>query len=117
MLVPVALKEGSTEALLVLGAELSEEPYSGEDTALVENVAGALALLLMRGSGMQAGRSFEECPSCGTCYDTGTTRCSRERTALVLVATPRMLAGRHPVGERFRESGGGEGGRAGGGGP
>jgi hypothetical protein len=70
MLVPVALKEGSTEALLVLGGKLSEEPYSTEDTALLENVAGALALLLMRGSGLQVGRSFEECPSCGTCYDT-----------------------------------------------
>ena len=105
MLVPVALKEGSTEALLVLGAKLSEEPYSAEDTALLENVAGALALLLMRGSGMQAGRSFEECPSCGTCYDTGTTRCSREGTALVLVATPRMLAGRYRLEKRLGQGG------------
>ena len=105
MLVPVALKEGSTEALLVLGAKLSEEPYSAEDTALLENVAGALALLLMRGSGMQAGRSFEECPSCGTCYDTGTTRCSRESTALVLVATPRMLAGRYRLEKRLGQGG------------
>src|SRR6267378_4133089 len=104
-LVPVALKEGSTEALLVLGAKLSEEPYSAEDTALLENVAGALALLLMRGSGMQAGRSFEECPSCGTCYDTGTTRCSRESTALVLVATPRMLAGRYRLEKRLGQGG------------
>src|SRR5229473_190950 len=63
LLVPVALKEGSTEALLVLGGKLSEEPYSAEDTALLENVAGALSLLLMRGSGLQPGRAFEECPA------------------------------------------------------
>jgi eukaryotic-like serine/threonine-protein kinase len=105
LLVPVALKEGSTEALLVLGGKLSEEPYSAEDTALLENVAGALALLLMRGSAMQAGRAFEECPACGTCYDTGTTRCSKEGMALMLVATPRMLAGRYRL-ERKLEQGG-----------
>ena len=105
LLVPVALKEGSTEALLVLGGKLSEEPYSAEDTALLENVAGALALLLMRGSAIQPGRSFEECPSCGRCYDTGTTRCDREGTALTLVATPRMLAGRYRLDLRLGQGG------------
>jgi serine/threonine-protein kinase len=105
LLVPVALKEGSTEALLVLGGKLSEEPYSQEDTALLENVAGALALLLMRGSAIQPGRSFEECPTCGTCYDTGTTRCNKEGTALMLVATPRMLAGRYRLEKRLGHGG------------
>jgi tRNA A-37 threonylcarbamoyl transferase component Bud32 len=105
LLVPVALKEGSTEAMLVLGAKLSEEPYSKEDTALLENVAGALALLLMRGSGMQPGRAFEECPTCGTCYETGTTRCNKEGSALLLVATPRMLAGRYRLEKRLGHGG------------
>ena len=105
LLVPIALKEGSTEALLVLAGKLSEEPYSTEDIALLENVAGALALLLMRGSAMQAGRAFEECPACGTCYDTGTTRCNKEGTALLLVATPRMLAGRYRLEKRLGHGG------------
>jgi tRNA A-37 threonylcarbamoyl transferase component Bud32 len=105
LLVPVVLKEGSTEALLVLGAKLSEEPYSREDTALLENVAGALELLLMRGNALQPGRAFEECPTCGTCYDTGTTRCKKESTALVLVATPRMLAGRYRLEKRLGHGG------------
>jgi eukaryotic-like serine/threonine-protein kinase len=105
LLVPVALKEGSTEALLVLAGKLSEEPYSQEDTALLENVAGALALLLMRGNSMHPGRAFEECPTCGTCYDTGTTRCKREGTALILVATPRMLAGRYRLDKRLGHGG------------
>lgn len=105
LLVPVALKEGSTEALLVLGGKRSEEPYSKEDTALLENVASALALLLMRGSTMHPGRAFEECPACGTCYDTGTTRCSKEGTALILVATPRMLAGRYRLEGRLGQGG------------
>jgi tRNA A-37 threonylcarbamoyl transferase component Bud32 len=105
LLVPVALKEGSTESLLVLAGKLSEEPFSKEDTALLENVASALALLLMRGSGMQPGRAFEECPTCGTCYDTGTTRCNQEGTALTLVATPRMLAGRYRLDKRLGHGG------------
>jgi eukaryotic-like serine/threonine-protein kinase len=105
LLVPVALKEGSTEALLVLGAKLSEEPYSQEDTALLENVAGALALLLMRGNAMHPGRAFEECPMCGACYDTGTTRCNNDSAALTLVATPRMLAGRYRLDKRLGHGG------------
>ena len=105
LLVPVALKEGSTEALLVLGAKLSEEPYSKEDTALLENVASALALLLMRGSAVLPGRAFEECPVCGTCYDTGTTRCRKEGTALTLVASPRMLAGRYRLEGKLGQGG------------
>lgn len=105
LLVPVALKEGSTEALLVLSAKLSEEPYSTEDTALLENVASALALLLMRGSAGQPGRSFEECPACGTCYDTGTTRCKTEGVELNLVAMPRILAGRYELEKRLGQGG------------
>lgn len=105
LLVPVALKEGSTEALLVLAGKLSEEPYSTEDTALLENVASALALLLLRGSAGQPGRSFEECPSCGTCYDTGTTRCEKEGVELNLVAMPRLLAGRYELEKRLGQGG------------
>jgi tRNA A-37 threonylcarbamoyl transferase component Bud32/uncharacterized protein YigA (DUF484 family)/MFS family permease len=105
LLVPVALKEGSTEALLVLSAKLSEEPYSAEDTALLENVASALALLLMRGTAGQPGRSFEECPACGTCYDTGTTRCKKEGVELNLVAMPRILAGRYELEKRLGQGG------------
>jgi len=105
LLVPVALKEGSTEALLVLGGKLSEEPYSNEDTALLENVASALALLLLRGSTIRPGRAFEECPACGTCYDTGTTRCVKEGSALVLVASPRMFAGRYRLDGKLGQGG------------
>jgi hypothetical protein len=105
LLVPVALKEGNTEALVVLGGKRSEEPYRKEDTALLENVAGALALLLMRGSAIHPGRAFEECPACGTCYDTGTTRCAKEDSALVLVASPRTLAGRYRLDGKLGQGG------------
>ena len=105
LIVPVALTEGSTEALIVLGAKRSEEPYSTEDTGLLENVASAVALLLMRGKlGMQ-GRSLEECPSCGTCYDTGTTKCEKDESLLILVPTPRMLGQRYRLEKRLGQGG------------
>jgi len=105
LLVPVALAEGRPEALLVLGIKLSEEPYSREDTALLENVASAIALLLFRGPASLPGRAFEECPLCGTCYDTGTTRCEVEGATLNLVATPRLLTGRYLLEKRLGQGG------------
>jgi len=105
LLVPVALAEGRTEALLVLGMKLSEEPYSREDMALLENVASALALLLFRGPATLSGRSFEECPQCGACYDTGTTRCEIEGTTLSLVASPRLLVERYRLEKRLGQGG------------
>jgi serine/threonine-protein kinase len=105
LLVPVSLEEGQTEVLLVMGAKRSEEPYSSEDTALLENVASALGLLLMRGAAMAPGRSFEECAACGTCYDTGTTRCEKDRTLLTLVATARLLGERYRLEKRLGQGG------------
>jgi tRNA A-37 threonylcarbamoyl transferase component Bud32 len=105
LLVPVALAEGRTEALLVLGMKLSEEPYSREDIALLENVAGAITLLLFRGPAAFSGRAFEECPQCGACYDTGTTRCEVEGTTLSLVASPRLLVERYRLEKRLGKGG------------
>jgi serine/threonine protein kinase len=105
LLVPVTLKEGSTEALLVLGAKRSEEPYSTEDITLLENLASALELLLLRVTAIHPGRAFEECAVCGTCYDTGTTRCQKEGTTLTLVASPRLLAARYRLESRLGQGG------------
>jgi tRNA A-37 threonylcarbamoyl transferase component Bud32 len=105
LLVPVALKEGSNEALMVLSGKLSEEPYSKEDIALLENVASALALLLMRGNTIRPGRAFEECPVCGTCYDPGTAQCPKENSALTLVAAPRLLGARYRLDGKLGQGG------------
>ncbi len=105
LLVPVALAEGRTEALLVLGMKLSEEPYSREDIALLESVAGAIALLLFRGPASLPDRAFEECPQCGACYDTGTMQCEVEGTALNLVASPRLLVERYRLEKRLGQGG------------
>jgi eukaryotic-like serine/threonine-protein kinase len=105
LLVPVVLTEGNTEALLVLGGKRSEEPYSKEDIALLDNVAGALSLLLARGSSLQPGRAFEECLACGSCYDSGTTQCEKDSSTLTLVASPRVMAGRYRLDKRLGQGG------------
>ncbi len=105
LLVPVALAEGGTESLIVLGMKLSEEPYSREDVVLLENVAGAIALLILRGPASLPSRSFEECPQCGACYDTGTTLCEVEGRTLNLVASPRLLIGRYRLEKRLGQGG------------
>jgi tRNA A-37 threonylcarbamoyl transferase component Bud32 len=105
LLVPVVLAEGGIEALIVVGAKRSEEPYSAEDTGLLENVASAVALLLTRGTSAMHGRSLEECPFCGKCYDTGTTKCEKDESLLTLVATPRMLGQRYRLEKRLGQGG------------
>jgi eukaryotic-like serine/threonine-protein kinase len=105
LLVPVAVAEGQTEAMLVMGAKLSEEPYSREDVGLLENVAAAVALLLVRGPAGLPGRAFEECPRCGLCYDTGTTNCEVEGATLKLVASPRLLVERYRLDKRLGQGG------------
>ncbi len=105
LIVPVALTEDNTEALIVVGAKRSEEPYSTEDTGLLENVASAVALLLMRGSSAMQGRALEECPLCGTCYDTGTTKCEKDESLLTLVPTARMLGQRYRLEKRLGQGG------------
>jgi tRNA A-37 threonylcarbamoyl transferase component Bud32 len=105
LIVPVALAEGSSEAVIAVGAKRSEEPYSTEDTRLLENVASAVALLLLRGNSAMQGRSLEECSLCGTCYDTGTTKCEKDQSLLTLVPTPRMLAQRYRLEKRLGQGG------------
>src|ERR1700730_16297222 len=105
LLVPVALGEGSREALIVVGAKRSEEPYSAEDTTLLESVASAVALLLIRGASALLGRSLEECPVCGVCYDSGTTTCEKDDSLLTLVPAPRMLGQRYRLEKRLGQGG------------
>lgn len=107
LLVPVATSPERTEALLTLGAKRSEEPYSGEDQDLLVAIAASLAILLEKPPVPVGPRCdvFEECPECGTCYDTGSTRCAQDAAALVPVALPRLLEGRYRVDRRLGRGG------------
>jgi len=107
LLVPIATASDRTEALLALGWKRSEEPYSREDVDLLVAIAASLALLLERPSGTAAARSdvFEECPQCGSCYDSGATQCAREGVRLVPVILPRTLEGRYRLERRLGRGG------------
>ena len=105
LIVPISLTEGRMEALLMLGAKLSEEPYSSEDITLLDNVAGAIAVLLLRRGALMADRAFEECPACGACYDTGTVRCAKEGSTLTLVAMPRLIGSHYRLENRLGQGG------------
>jgi tRNA A-37 threonylcarbamoyl transferase component Bud32 len=105
LMVPVALAQGRTEALFMLGHKLSEEPYSSEDILLLETVASSLALLLQQSAATLTNTAFEECPRCGSCYDTGTTRCSKEGATLVLTPAPRLLGDRYRLEKRLGQGG------------
>lgn len=107
LLVPVAVDPERREALLALGVKRSEEPYTREDQDLLVAIATSLALLLEKPAAVAAAPSeaLEECPQCGTCYDTGAGRCAQEGASLTPVRLPRLLAGRYRL-ERRRGRGG-----------
>jgi tRNA A-37 threonylcarbamoyl transferase component Bud32 len=107
LLVPISTAAGRTEAMLVLGAKRSEEPYSREDQDLLAAIASSLALLLEKPSGAPVARTdiFEECPQCGACYDSGATQCVREGARLVPVILPRLLDGRYRLEQRLGRGG------------
>jgi eukaryotic-like serine/threonine-protein kinase len=105
LIVPVSLTQGQTEVLLVLGAKRSDEPYSSEDSGLLETVASSMALLLGRGPAGLSHVAFEECARCGSCYDIGTIRCAMDNLTLTLVPTPRLLADRYRLDSRLGQGG------------
>lgn len=105
LLVPVAVAGGGREAMLALGMKRSEEPYSHADEELLQAIASSLALLLGHATGTVAVGGFEECPECGSCYETGIGHCSNEGALLTPVPVPRMLARRYQLEKRLGRGG------------
>ena len=107
LVLPVQMADGLPQAMLVLGPKRLEQPYTREDLELLEAVASSLALLLERQptAPTPAGQAFEECPQCGSCYDSGTPSCTVERSPLVPVGMPRTLAGRYRLERRLGRGG------------
>jgi tRNA A-37 threonylcarbamoyl transferase component Bud32 len=107
LLVPVAISPEQKEALIVLGAKRSEEPYTREDQKLLEAIAASLALPFEQEAlaARYSSGTFDECPQCGTCSDPGSGRCEQDGAALTPVPLSRTLAGRYHL-ERRRGRGG-----------
>ena len=107
LLVPIATDPQQTEALLILGPKRSEEPYGTEDLDLLDTIADNLALLLAQVKPVvePGGETFEECPRCGVCYDTGTGRCLAHDVPLTASGMPRLLGDRYRLTCRLGEGG------------
>ena len=108
LVVPVRSDDGDARALFVLGQKRSEEPYSEDDGELLMAIAESVAMRLppiAAAAAAPIAERFEECPTCGGCYDSGTGRCRREGAALVPVVAPRLLAGRYQLERRLGRGG------------
>ena len=107
LLIPIVMGSERHEAILALGPKRSEEPYTREDLEALEAIASSLALLA-EGATPPPDRmtgTLEECPLCGTCYDTGVAQCRKEHAPLVAVRIPRTLGGRYRLEQRLGQGG------------
>ena len=107
LLVPIAMSPAPDEALLVLGARRSEQPYTRDDCNLLSAIAANLGVLLARPQPIpeRPPDEFLECPQCGTCHETGVEGCPDDGAGLVTVHMPRMLAGRYHLERRLGRGG------------
>ena len=107
LLVPVAAGNTGADALLVLGPKRSEEPYTDDDSELLMAIAESVAMRLPRApaDAQTVADGFEECPTCGGCYESGTGRCRTEGAALVRTVVPRVLGGRYQLERRLGQGG------------
>lgn len=105
LLVPIATASDGSEALLALGTKRSEEPYSGEDQALLAAIAAGLGLLADRPPTRAPADTFGECPRCGLCDDTGAAVCAHDGAALGRTHLPRVLAQRYRLDRRLGRGG------------
>ena len=116
LFVPLYSKDATTRTLLgalALGGKRSEEPYSSEDRELLSAIAAQVGLALdvarlrrretnstpdsavtMAGGDVTV---LAECPSCHTCYDTGTVTCTHDNAPLRPGALPRVVDGKYRV--------------------
>src|SRR5262249_14115898 len=117
MVVPITGTRDRLVGVLLLGARMSDEPYSSTDRRLLEGIAAQIGLvyenqhLRERGRlgaalrravlGAPAARGvrlLKECPKCGLCYDSTTDRCEQDGAELMLtLPVERTLDGKYQL--------------------
>jgi hypothetical protein len=105
LLVPIVMGTEAAESILVLGPKRSEEPYSREDEKLLTAIAASLGLLSTRSVAQRDRQSFQECPTCGACFDSADSRCKQDGSGLVRIHMPRLLIGRYRLDRRIGSGG------------
>lgn len=125
LLVPMLDTDARLAGLLLLGGKKSEVPYTAGDRAMLETLAGQLAIVYenalhkererrerrvnrevlarLDGSGLNL---LKECPACGTCFDSSAQLCAIDGAELALtLPVERTVAGRYRL-ERLLGKGG-----------
>jgi len=115
LIVPITGTGDRLVGLLLLGARMSDEPYSATDRRLLEGIAAQIGLVYenqhlrervrldadvrrdvlgrLEGQGVSL---LKECPKCGACYDSATDRCEEEGAELMLtLPVERTLDGKY----------------------
>jgi hypothetical protein len=105
LVVPIVMGTESAESMLVLGAKRSEEPYSREDERLLTAIAASLELLSARSVAQPDAEGFQECPTCGACFNWAESRCNQDGSELVRIQMPRFLIGRYRLDRRIGSGG------------
>ena len=106
LLVPVEVGPDAAEVILALGPKRSEEPYSREDRELLAAVSDGLGLLVEHpATPPPVSQPFEECPTCGNCYEPGTAHCAGDGGVLVRSRIPHLLNGRYRLDRRLGRGG------------
>jgi serine/threonine-protein kinase len=125
LVVPMAGTDDRLTGLFLLGAKKSEVPYTSRDRELLESVAAQIAIVYenvrlkdraredrrvrhevlsrFEGRGVNL---LKECPRCGRCYDSTSTRCDEDGAELQLtLPVERNIEGRYRL-ERLVGRGG-----------
>jgi len=105
LVIPIVTGSAAAESILVLGPKRSEEPYSREDERLLTAIAASLALLSTSSIAQPETQSFQECPTCGACFNRIESRCNQDGSGLVRIHMPRVLAGRYRLDRRIGSGG------------
>jgi hypothetical protein len=115
LVIPISDSGERLAGVLLLGAKKSEEPYTAGDHRLLQAIAKQAAVVrenlhlrarvgeeerirhdvLARLDGQLAGL-LKQCPACGTCFDGGEERCSRDGQPLTLsLPVSRTIEGKY----------------------
>lgn len=125
LIVPIGGTRDRLVGVLLLGERRSEEPYSSTDRQLLQGIAAQIGLVYenqhlkervrrdaderrdvlarLDDSGISL---LKECPTCGRCYDSASTRCESDDAELALtLPIERILDGKYRLDRRLGRGG------------
>jgi GAF domain-containing protein len=125
LIVPIGGTRDRLVGVLLLGERRSEEPYSSTDRQLLQGIAAQIGLVYENQHLQERVRRdadvrrevlarlddrgvslLKECPTCGRCYDSSSTRCDKDAAELALtLPIERTLDGKYRLDRRLGRGG------------